>query len=182
MEIINWILNKLNKQVLIWFVILFGGATLTLWLNYSPNSPKSIIEGQNKIMTFAVSQAKISNRNDSLQNIEINNQGDKINMLVSDNFLMRMQVDTVINQLTPAVVSRLKLMTEFYLRFNKSITETKENKNESSVPKSEPILNMTPIRPKYEQTLTLINDIDVAIASDTLKKKSRTKGTEYIQE
>lgn len=151
--IIENLLNKLSKNVLITLVIFFAGISVTLWYQYSDYSPKSIRKGQDEIINFTMSQAKMSFLRDSTLKASIDE-------VKTDQYLMRAQIDTIVNYQTPALITRVNMMATFYRQLSKDIKPEPEKL----------LLDIQPIKPKYEQTISLINDLKLSIKPDTIKK------------
>jgi hypothetical protein len=149
-----------NKTTLAYIVLGLVALYAKFWFNKSEYSPKSIKESIDNYGYRSTVDAKASVYRDSMLQ-------EKLDEISHDQFIMRMQIDTMSNHQTPAVINSLKLIRQISNQINRQ-----ESRNTGNVLQPiSPIIKTEPIDPKYAETMSLIDEIGLTMKSDTSKKK-----------
>jgi capsular polysaccharide biosynthesis protein len=155
-------LSTLDKQYLVIAVLTLAGFLLKFGFSTVKENQNEIINGQAELRLFVIEQAKKSNTNDSIQNL-------KMDELKGSQYLMRVQMDTMIHHQTPELMKTLKMMEVF--------SNTYSNRVRNS-----PIIEMQvqPIASRIEtdEAMILLDKIETTMLispPDSIKKNESWK-------
>ncbi len=158
-KIAQFLSEHLTKNSLSLLVILLGGIVGKMWFD-------DYKENQTHQFDFIVRQSVKENTADSIQNAKIDELSFKYDVF-------RMEFDTLKNYQTPELLRRLNDINRASNIFYKYKPQPIR---EQPVSYASPLIE---IEPKYDQTLTLINNIEEKLQptiSDKVKKNSSLKG------
>lgn len=148
-----------NKTTLAYMVVGLLAIYLRFWFNQSEYSPKSIKETIDKNGERQQLQAQTSLTRDSLIWL-------KVNEISHDQYLMKMQIDTLANHQMPEVRNNLKLMKQMSgLMLNNNMRPTSH-----IIQPMPPITRIEQPETSYEQTMNMLNEIELSMKADTIKK------------
>ena len=157
-----------NKTTLAYMVVALLAIYLRFWFNQSEYSPKAIKETIDHNGYRQQIQAQTSLTRDSLIWL-------KVNEISHDQFVMKMQIDTLANHQTPEVIKSLKLMRQISNQLmNANIQPTSRVESMPSPIKIEQIDDV------YGETLNLIDEIGLSMKSDTIKKNINSESIQPI--